>query len=81
MRVGLLWYDDDPKRDLKEKVARAVERYRQKFGASPNVCYVHPSLLDGYASPLCVDGVRVQSQRSVLRHHFWVGREDAPPPP
>ena len=47
MKEGLLWYDDNPSRDLAEKIGRAARRYRQKFGAAPDVCYVHPSLLKG----------------------------------
>ncbi len=92
MREGLLWYDDNPGRDLAEKVARAARRYRQKFGAAPDVCYVHPSALNGNPSTgsgqaastsLSAGGkvqkvgeVRVSSKPSVLRHHFWVGREE-----
>ena len=74
MREGLLWFDDDPKRDLAQKVGRAVRRYRQKFGRPPNVCYVHPSLLEGKTRR--VDGVLVLPLPSVLRHHFWVGERE-----
>jgi hypothetical protein len=79
MKEGLLWYDDNPKRDLAEKVERAVRRYRQKFGTPANVCYVHPSTLAGTAlleGVWEVDGVCVAPLPSVLRHHFWVGREE-----
>jgi hypothetical protein len=79
MREGLLWYDDDPGRNLAEKVGRAVVRYKQKFGAAPNVCYVHPSSMSSDGGALKVDGVVVASLFSVLRHHFWVGREDKQP--
>ncbi len=89
MKVGLLWYDDDPGRDLAEKVGRAARRYRQKFGTSPNICYVHrsvlhPSASSGQASQgetgngkvRKVGGVRVSPSPTVLRHHFWLGREE-----
>lgn len=75
MKVGLLWFDDDPKRDLAQKVKRAAQRYRQKFGRPPTVCYVHPSLLDGGSRR--VGQVRVRGLPSVLRHHFWLGEEEA----
>lgn len=45
--IGLLWFDDDPNRDLKQKVGNAARRYTEKFGRQPTVCYVHPSMLDG----------------------------------
>jgi hypothetical protein len=74
VREGLLWFDNDPGRKLEEKVQRAIRRYRQKFGRRPNVCYVHPSLLDGKKRQM--GEVRVASLPSVLRHHFWVGEEE-----
>lgn len=74
MKEGLLIYDDDPKTDLAEKVGRAARRYRQKYSEEPNVCHVHPSALDS-KEMLSVGGVHVRPLSSVLRHHFWVGRE------
>ena len=76
MKVGLLWYDDDPGRDLAEKIGRAARRYRQKFGAPANVCYVHPSALGNNGKAQRVGQVRVAPKPSVLRHHFWLGREE-----
>jgi hypothetical protein len=74
IREGLLWFDNDPHRDLSQKVGRAAQHYRRKFGRQPNVCYVHPSLLNG--GPRKVDGVQVAGLPSVLKHHFWVGEEE-----
>jgi len=75
MREGLLWYDDDPARDLAEKIARAARRYRRKFGAPPDVCYVHPSAMGGNGKGQKVGKLQVAPLPSVLRHHFWLGRE------
>jgi hypothetical protein len=76
MKEGLLWYDDNPGRDLADKVGRAARRYKQKFNASPDVCYVHPSALDDDDKVNKVGAVRVSSRPTVLRHHFWVGQDD-----
>jgi len=38
MRVGWLWFDNDPGRTVEEKVRRAVQRYREKFGQAPDTC-------------------------------------------
>jgi len=76
MREGLLWYDDEPRRDLTEKIKRAARRYQKKFGASPEVCYVHPSTMDGNGKGQKVGKLRVSSDPSVLRHHFWLGRKE-----
>jgi hypothetical protein len=79
MKVGLLWYDDDPKCDLSDKVSKAAKRYAQKFGMSPNVCYVHPSAMDACPGGREVEGVHVDPLVSVLRNHFWLGQEDTGP--
>jgi len=76
MKEGLLWYDDNPGRDLAEKIGRAAQRYRQKFGAAPDVCYVHPSTLSGNGNGHKVGDVCVSPLPTVLRHHFWLGREE-----
>ncbi|RLC92989.1 MAG: hypothetical protein DRI77_12310 [Chloroflexi bacterium] len=75
MNEGLLWYDDDPGRELAEKIGRAARRYRQKFGTPPDVCYVHPSVLQSNGKEK-VGQIHVSSLPSVLRHHFWLGREE-----
>jgi hypothetical protein len=74
MQEGLLWFDGDSKRDLGEKVARAADRYRFKFGRRPNLCYVHASMLDQDSVEL--DGVRLVPADNVLKHHFWIGVEE-----
>ena len=82
MQTGLLWYDGDPKRPLEDKVGRAAERYRQKFGRWPDTCYVHPQVVGGESG----DGLRLACQArspkstirvlpapNILVHHFWLG--------
>lgn len=71
---GLLWFDDNPYRGISEKVRRAVARYQQKYGHSPRVCFVHPSLLgpNGRARPMRVGEVEVQPSHEMLPDHFWL---------
>ena len=83
METGLLWYDGDPKRPLEDKVGRAAERYREKFGRWPNTCYVHPQVVGGQAADglrlACqakspkASTIRVLSAPNILVHHFWLG--------
>jgi hypothetical protein len=74
MREGLLWFDNDPRRDLKAKVLRAAAHYRQKHGEEADVCFVHPSMLEENGASIDVEGVHIAALPSVLRHHFWVGK-------
>lgn len=78
MNEGLLWFDADKKRSLAEKIAQAAERYRTKFGRRPNLCYVNPAMLSG-GEPTECGGVRLVPAPNVLKHHFWIGVEDANP--
>ena len=82
METGLLWYDGDPKRPLEDKVGRAVERYRQKYGRWPNICFVHPQVVGDQATDglrlACLGKspkatIRVLPAPNVLVHHFWLG--------
>ncbi len=76
MNIGMLWFDNDPKADLKVKVERAANYYQTKYGQSPNLCFVHPSMIPseaGKAGP-----VEIRPNRSVLPNHFWIGINSAP---
>jgi hypothetical protein len=72
MNIGMLWYDDDGKRQLDEKVARAAEFYRTKYGVQPTECYVNPGML-GDNQPSVAAGVRLRPNRTIIKNHFWLG--------
>lgn len=71
IQEGLLWFDDNPHRTMTDKLARAVQRYQQKYGHNPDVCYVNPAPLNG--QDLSTDTVKVVPAKSVLPYHFWLG--------
>lgn len=75
MKTGMLWLDADARRTLDEKVERAVEYYRQKYGAIPDLCLVNSSAFT--EEELSIGSVKVQRTRTVLPHHFWVGLSTA----
>jgi len=71
MRVGLLWFDDDPKKEVSRKAKEAAERYWEKFGRRPNLCYVSLGTLP--IEGLHLDSLRLLPSPLVLPDHFWVG--------
>ena len=77
MDIGMLWFDDDAKRSLNDKVARAVEHYKTKYGATPTVCFVKPSMLTAERAPEVAGGVQLRPARMVLVNHFWIGVGEA----
>lgn len=70
MNVGMLWLDDDRKRSLDEKVSRAVEYYREKYGRMPEMCLVNTGMLTEEKQ---VGKVSVQPIANILPHYFWLG--------
>lgn len=75
MKTGLLWFDDDPRKELEEKVRRAATHYERKYGQPPNLCLVHRSAFNGNGKRQVISagGVEIRPGRSVLPHHFWLG--------
>ena len=85
MNVGMLWFDNDPKVNLDSKIERAADYYRTKYGLSPTLCFVHPSMLRNGKSPdevyeknppektFSTCGIEIRSNRSVLPNHLWIG--------
>src|SRR5690348_329461 len=75
LKIGLLWFDDDPKRPVVAKLDEAVERYEERFGSLPTMVYLHPAQAEGVTyRRLCVRG-----DASLRRNHFLIGVDDADP--
>ncbi len=72
MNVGMLWLDPDTGRSLEEKVLRAATYYQEKYGQSPQLCYVNVRAL---AEPTTVGSVQVKPANNVLPSHLWLGIE------
>lgn len=70
----MLWYDDDKTRTLEDKVRRAADYYRTKYGRLPTLCLISPGSLSG--GPDSVAKIKLQTAHNVLPHHFWIGMAD-----
>lgn len=84
MKIGMLWFDDDPKRPLEEKIERAAQRYKEKYGVTPNLCYANPRTVGDEQPTMTVKvasnkvgktaaQVTLKQARSILPNHFWLG--------
>lgn len=68
----MLWLDTDSNRALDDKIRRAVDYYRGKYG-EPSVCHIHKSLTNG---AMQVDGVEVVEGIALPNEaHFRIGVE------
>lgn len=75
MKTGMLWFDNDPKADLATKIARAAAYYHRKYGMRPDLCFVHPTMLN--SSPPRSEEIEVRPNRQVLPNHLWLGIHEA----
>lgn len=75
MHIGMLWFDNDKKSDLSAKVSRAATYYHGKYGKKPNICFVHPSMVQSKSNgqALKAGDIEIQLTKTVLPHHFWIG--------
>ncbi len=76
MNTGMLWYDDNPKTGLENKVERAADYYKEKYGKSPTLCLVHPTMLTKAIQPVVGRDdhrLEVRPAHFVRPNHFWIG--------
>ena len=66
--LGWLWFDDDPKTSLEDKMGTASTRFRLKFGHAPKICYVCPGALAGHNPAF--GALQLRSAPNVLPGHF-----------
>ena len=71
MNIGMLWFDNDPKADLYSKISRAADYYQKKYGQVPDLCFVHPTMVNTENNR--TGKIEVRTNRSVLPNHFWIG--------
>lgn len=76
MKIGMLWFDENPSMQLTSRVERAAFYYKSKYGRLPNTCVLHPDTL-GENDPASIPLVRVETSIKILPEHFWMGVDKA----
>jgi len=70
---GMMWFDDNNKRSLEQKIRMAVNYFELKYKRKPEIVVISPKeAAQGEGLPR-IPGLDVQNQEVVLPHHFWVG--------
>ena len=78
MDTGMLWFDNNAKRDLDTKIDRAAKYFQDKYGRKPTLCYVHPSMIDGKPSrngngkAFSTGDIELRTMSQILPNHFWI---------
>ena len=76
MHTGMLWFDDDSRATLESKIIKAAQYYKNKYGRAPDLCLVHPTMLNGSKPVATHSNITVRSYNPVLPGHIWIGVED-----
>ncbi len=69
MRSSLLWLDRSDA-SLADKIKRAAERYRQKFGFCPDTCFVNPG---DHTTDTVIENLTIQPKATIMPNHIWIG--------
>jgi hypothetical protein len=77
MKTGMLWFDNDPKTALEQKVRQAADYFRKKYGETPDLCLVHPSMLPENQQQ--AGAVTIRPWRTVTPGHLWIGVDEKLP--
>lgn len=72
MQVGMLWFDAESESPFPERLSRAVDYYASKYGARPDICFIHGAEQEMEAVQH-VDEVEVHTSSLVLPEHIWLG--------
>src|SRR5690348_5713912 len=76
MKLGLLWFDDDAKRKVVEKLDEAAERYAERFGVRPTLAHLNPVQAEGLAHRR----LRICGDPGLRRNYFLIGVDEAEAP-
>lgn len=71
MATGMIWFDNDPHKNINEKINFAVQYYQKKFGSDPTVCFLNPKFRD----KLSVSNSRIEFDFNIglSPDHIWIG--------
>jgi hypothetical protein len=84
--AGLLWFDNDPHKEWRQKLREAAQRYQQKFWFTANLGHISPKEvglnlgLNDQQYVETIDGIEVYASTYTQPHHFWVTRVVTPDP-
>lgn len=70
MNKGMLWYDNNTKLNIENRVQKAVEFFIEKYGYKPQCCFVNPDMAE---EPIKIkDNIKIVPNEKVLKNHIWL---------
>jgi hypothetical protein len=71
MATGMIWFDNDPQKNINEKIRLAVQYYQNKFGSQPTLCFLHPGCRGKFLK--VESGIEIEFNLGLSPDHIWVG--------
>lgn len=73
----MLWYDNNPKSTVEQKVLRAAEYFEKKYNKYPTTCIVNTGVFDSIKkheedTPE-VNGIKLIGSKLVLKNYLQIG--------
>lgn len=73
MIKGMLWFNNDPKLSIKERLLIAVQYYKEKYQEIPNTCHIN---YNEDIKESSINDIRLIKDIYILPNHFWIGIND-----
>ncbi len=75
MQAGMMWFDNDKKTTLSAKIETAATYYHKKYGKTPDLCMVHPSMIpDDLPKD---EKMTILPYQPIINGHLWIGIDDS----
>ena len=76
MLTGTMWFDNSAGTSFGSRLEKATSFYMRRYGEAPNLCLVHPSMLNAVRGHF--GRITVRAHPFVLPGHLWLGVEESP---
>ena len=77
MEVGMLWFSTDKSSDLFSEINAAARYYQNKYGRSPNLCFVNPGSMEKInGQQNTATAIAIRPDKKVLPGHLWIGVDE-----
>ena len=71
MTTGMVWFDNDPHKNINEKIKFAVQYYQKKFGSDPTACFLNPKFRDKLINS--ESEIEIAFNLGLSPDHIWIG--------
>ena len=75
MQAGMMWFDNDKQTSLAAKVNKAAAYYQKKYGQTPNLCMVNPSMMSEKDD--AETKIAIRPYQPIVPGHLWIGIDDS----